>query len=76
MWRKGKPPTLLMGMHTGTATGRIVSRFLEKLKTELPYDPTIPILGLYPEKSMVQKHTCIPVFTAALLTIAKTWKQP
>ena len=50
--------------------------FLKKLKIELPYDPAIPLLGIYLEKSMVQKDTCTPVFIAALFTIAKTWKQP
>ena len=40
----------------------------------LPYDPAIPLLGIYPEKmkTLIQKETC----TAALLTRAKTWKQP
>ena len=55
---------------------RTVWRFLEKLIIELPYDPAIPLLGIYPEKNMIQKGTCIPVFIAALFTIAKTWKQP
>ena len=55
---------------------RTVRRFLKKIKTELPYDSVIPFLGIYPEKDMIQKDTCIPVFTAALFTIAKTWKQP
>jgi len=59
MWRKGKPPTLLVGMHTGTATGRIVSRFLEKLKTELPYDPEIPLLGIYLEKTKIQQYPSV-----------------
>ena len=51
-------------------------RFLKKLKTELPYDPAIPLLGIYLEKNRVRKDTCIPVFIAALFTIARTWKQP
>ena len=51
-------------------------RFLKKLKIELPYDPTIPLLGTYPEKNTVRKDTCTPAFTAALFTIAKTWRQP
>ena len=51
-------------------------RFLKKLKIELPYDLAIPRLGIYPEKNMVQKDTCTPMFIAALSTIAKTWKQP
>ena len=50
-------------------------RFLKKLKMELPYDPTIPLLGIHLEKNMIWKDTCTPMFTAALLTIAKTWKQ-
>ena len=44
--------------------------------TELPYDPAIPLLGIYLEKNMVQKDIRTPVFTAALFTMAKTWKQP
>ena len=50
---------------------RTVWRFLKKLKIELPYDPAIPLLGIYLEKTMVQTRTCTPVFIAALLTIAK-----
>ena len=56
--------------------GRTVWRFLKKLKIELPYDPAIPLLGIYPEKTIIQKDTCTPMFTAALFTIARTWKQP
>ena len=55
---------------------RTLWRFLKKLKIEIPYDPAIPFLGIYPEKNMVQKDACTPVFTVALFTIAKTWKQP
>ena len=55
---------------------RTVWRFLKKLKIELPYDPAIPLLGIYPEKNMVQKDTCTSMFIAALFTIAKTCKQP
>ena len=54
---------------------RTVWRFLKKLKLELPYDPAIP-LGIYPEETKNEKDTCIPLFTAALFTIARTWKQP
>ena len=43
---------------------------------KLPYDPGISLLSIYPEKTIIQKDTCTPVFTAALLTVAKTWKQP
>ena len=55
---------------------RTVWRFLKKLKIELPYDPEIPLLGIYPEKAIIQKYTCTPVFIAALFTIARSWKQP
>ena len=55
---------------------RTVWRFLNKLKIELPYDPAILLLGVYPEKTIIQKDTCTPAFIAALFTIAKTWKQP
>ena len=48
----------------------------KKKKKELPYDPTIPLLGIYPDKTIIQKDTCTPRFIAALFTIAKTWKQP
>ena len=51
-------------------------RFLKKLKIELPYDPAIPLLRIYPEKTIIPRDTCTPMFTAALFTIAKTWKQP
>ena len=55
---------------------RTVCRFLKKIKIELPYDPEIPLLGIYPEKTIIQKDTCTTVFIAALFTIANTWKQP
>ena len=44
--------------------------FLKKLKVGLPYDP---LLGTYPDKTIIQKDTCTPMFTAGLFTIAKTW---
>ena len=68
LWRTGNPPTLW-----GT-----VGEFLKKLKIELPYDPAIPFLDIYPEKmkTLIQKDTCPPVFTVALFTMAKTKKQP
>ena len=55
---------------------KTVWRFLRKLKMELPSDPAIPLLGIYPEKTMTQKDTCTPMFIAAPYTIAKTWKRP
>ena len=47
-----------------------------KLKIELPYDSAIPLLGMYSDKTIIQKDTCTLMFIAALFTIAKTWKQP
>ena len=46
------------------------------LKTGIkpPYDPAIPLLGIYPEETKIEKETCIPLFTAALFTIARTLK--
>ena len=55
---------------------RAVWRFLKKLKIELPYDPAIPLLGIYPEKTIIQKESCNTMFIAALFTVARTWKQP
>ena len=55
---------------------RTIWRFLKNLKIELPYDPAISLLGINPDKIIIQKDTCTPMFVAALFTIAKTWKQP
>ena len=55
-----------------------VRRFLKKLKTELPYDPAIVLLGIYPRDTGVlfRRDTCTPVFIAARSTLAKVWKEP
>ena len=52
--------------------------FLKKLKIELPFDPAVPLLGIYPNnpETPVQKNICTPVFISELFTIAKIWKQP
>ena len=56
---------------------KTVWRFLKKkLGIKLTYDPVIPLLGIYPEETKIEKYTCIPLFIAALLTLARTWKQP
>ena len=57
---------------------KTVWRFLKKLKTDLPYDPAIALLGVYPRDTGVLMHRviCTPVFIAALSTIAKLWKEP
>ena len=54
----------------------MVWRFLKKLGIKPPYDPAIPLLGIYPEKTKIEKDTCSPVFTAVLFATARTWKQP
>ena len=55
-----------------------VWRFLKKLKIELPYDPAIALLGIYPRETcmLFRRGTCTPMFIAALSTIAKGWKEP
>ena len=55
---------------------RTVWEFLKKLKIELPYDPAIPLLGIYPEKTIIQRESCTTMFIAALFTIARACNQP
>ena len=55
---------------------KTVWRLLKKLGIKPPHDPAIPLLGIYPEDSKIEKDTGIPLFTAAPFTIATTWKQP
>ena len=55
---------------------KTVWRFLEKLGIKPPYDPAIPLPGIYPEETKIEKDTCIPFFIAALFAIDRTWKQP
>ena len=56
---------------------KTVWRFLRKLKIDLPYDPAVALLGIYPRDTGVLMHrgTCTPMFIAALSTIAKLWKE-
>ena len=75
VWRKGNPLTLLVGMQTSTATMENSVKILKKLETELPYDPAIPLLGIHTKETIIQRDTCTPMFTEALFTIARTWKQ-
>ena len=55
---------------------RTVWRFLKRLKIELPYDPAMPLLGIYPEKTIIPKESCITMFIAALFISARTRNQP
>ena len=54
----------------------MVWRFLKKLGIKPPYDPAIPLLGIYSEETKIERDTYIPMFTAELFTIDRTWKQP
>ena len=74
MWRKGIPGELLVGMQTGAATVENTMRFPQKkVKMELPFDPEILLLGIYPKnpETPIQKNLCTPMFVAVLFTIAK-----
>ena len=51
-------------------------RFHKELKIELPHDTASTLLGIYPEKSIIQKDTYTPIFIVAVFTVARTWKQP
>ena len=55
---------------------KTVWRFLKKLGIKAPYESAIPLAGIYPEETKIEKDSCIPLFTAALFTRARPWKQP
>ena len=57
---------------------KTVWRFLKKLKVDLPYDPAMALLGIYPKDTdaVKDRDTCTPMFIAAMSTIAKLWKEP
>ena len=74
--RKGNPLTLLVGMQTSIATMENSVEIPLKMEIELPYHPAIPLLGIHNEETRTERDTCSPMFTAALFTIARTWKQP
>ena len=60
------------------ALWKIAWMFLKKLKIELPYDPAIALLGIYPKDRNIgiQRVTCTQMFIAAMFTIDKLWKEP
>ena len=75
--RKGNPLKLLLGMQTSTTTmENSVEKLFKKLGIELPYNPTIPLLGIHTEETRIERDMCCPMFIAALFTTARTWKQP
>ena len=67
---------MLASRSSGLTLWKTVWRFLKNLGIKPPYDPAIPLLGIYPEETKIERDTCIPLFIAALFTIARTWKQP
>ena len=71
MCRKGNPATLLLGVKMSITTMENSVEVFQKT-TELPYNPEIPLLDIYPDKIFIKKYTCTPMFIIALLTIAKT----
>ena len=75
MWRNRNDFTLLVGVQISSTMWKTVWQFLKDLETEIPFDPAIPLLGIYPKdyKSFYYKDTCTHMFTAALFTIAKNW---
>ena len=75
-WRRGNPLTLLLQMLIDTVTVENSMEVPLKLNVELPYDPAIPLLGIYPEKTIIQKKQRHPSFTVAPFTIVRDMKQP
>ena len=79
VWRKANPPTLLVGMQIGAATMEnraTMENSMEvpqKTKNRVAIWSFNPTLDIYPEKSLIRKDTCTPMFIAGLFTIAKTW---
>ena len=76
VWRKGNTLALLLECKLIQPLWKTVWRFLKKLGIKPPYDPAIPVLGTHHEETKIERDTCITLFTAALCTIARTWKQP
>ena len=77
-WRNGNPLALLVGMQTGAAALENSVEVLKTLKIDIPYDPAISLLGIYPRDTggLMHRVTCTPRFIAALSTVAKLWKEP
>ena len=73
VWRKGNALALLVGCKLIQPLWKKVWRLLKKLGIKPPYDPAIPLLGIYPEETKIEKDTCIPLFIEALFTIARAW---
>ena len=78
-WRKGNPSTLMWESKLVQPQWRTVWRFLTKLKIELPYDPAIPLLSIYPMKTKIQTDTCNSMFLkkeVATHSSILAWRNP
>jgi hypothetical protein len=77
MWRKRNTPPLLVGLQADTILWKSVWWFLRKLDIVLPEDPTVSLLGVYPEDAPTcNKDTCSTMFIAAIFIVASIWIQP
>ena len=77
MWGRRNTPPLLVGVQTGPELWKSVWRFLGKLVSNLPRDPAIPLLGIYPtDAQSYHNNMCSMMFAAPLFVIARSWKQP
>jgi hypothetical protein len=76
MWGKRNPCTLLVGMQASGTTLETIWRLLKNLNIDMPYDPAIPLLGIYSKECDLgySRGTCTPMFITALFIIAKLWK--
>ena len=77
-WRKEEPHALLVRMQIGAATVESSMKLPQTIKMDPPFNPAIPLLGIYPKepKILIPKKISTPMFIVALFTIAKIWKQP
>ena len=73
---KTRSPALQADSVAAEPQRKTVWRLLKKLGIKSPYDPAIPLLGIYPKETKIEKDTCTSMFTAALFTTARTGKQP
>ena len=78
MWREGNTFTLLVGMQTGAATVEASMQMPEKIKTDLPFDLAIPLLGIYPKepKTLIRKNISTHIFITAYLQLPSYGSSP
>ena len=75
MWRKRNTPPLLVGLQTDSTTLEINLEFPQKIRTDLPKDPAIPLLGIYTKDAQpCHRSLCSTKFIAALFLIVESWK--